>query len=83
MHNMATYITINPEIRFGKPCIKGTRIAVTDILQWLASGMSNEEILNDYPALQEVHIRAALRFAADRESYIKIITTPDADPATA
>ena len=66
MGNLASYISINPEIRFGKPCINGTRIAVTDILQWLASGMSHEEILDDYPALKDVHIRAALSFAADK-----------------
>ena len=83
MNNLATYISINPDIRFGNPCIKGTRIAVADIFQWLSSGMSNEEILRDYPALQEIHIRAALRFAADRESFIKIIPTADADPAIA
>ncbi len=52
MNNLATHI-------------KGTRVAVADILQWLSSGMSNEEILRDYPDLQEIHIRAALRFAAD------------------
>jgi len=75
MDNLVSYITVNSEIRFGKPCIKGTRIAVTDILQWMASGMSREEILNDYPMLQDNHIRAALSFAADRESFIKIIPT--------
>ena len=75
MDNLFSYITVNSEIRFGKPCIKGTRIAVTDILQWMASGMSREEILNDYPMLQDNHIRAALSFAADRESFIKIIPT--------
>ena len=75
MENLASYISINPEIRFGKPCIKGTRIAVNDILQWMASGMSSEEILSDYPALQNIHIRAALNYAADRESFIKIIST--------
>ena len=75
MDNLASYITVNPGVRFGKPCIKGTRIAVTDILQWMASGMSWEEILSDYPALRHDHIRAALRFAADRESFIKIIPT--------
>lgn len=76
MDNLATYISIDPEVRFGKPCIKGTRIAVTDILMWLASGMSNEEILDNYPFLEEKHIHAALHFAADRESFIKIISTP-------
>ena len=63
MENLTSYISINPEIRFGKPCIRSTRIAVTDILQWLASGMSFEEILNDYPDLQDIHIRAALNYA--------------------
>ena len=75
MGNLASYISINPLVHFGKPCIKGTRIAVTDILQWLASGMSCEEILDDYPVLQDIHIRAALSFAADRESFIKVIPT--------
>jgi uncharacterized protein (DUF433 family) len=73
MENLAFYISINPDIRFGKPCINGTRIAVADILQWMASGMSREEILNDYPVLQDIHISAALSFAANRESFIKII----------
>jgi len=75
MENLTSYISMNPEIRFGKPCITGTRIAVTDILQWMASGMSYEEILSDYPVLKDIHIRAALSFAADRESFIKVITT--------
>jgi uncharacterized protein (DUF433 family) len=73
MKEISSYISINPEIRFGKPCIKETRIAVVDILQWLASGMTHEEILNDYPSLTNEHILAALAFAANRESIIKII----------
>ncbi len=73
MKEISSYISINPEIRFGKPCIKETRIAVLDILQWLASGMTHEEILNDYPSLRNEHILAALAFAANRESIIKII----------
>lgn len=73
MEQLVTYISIDPEIRFGKPCIKGTRIAIADILQWLASGMSFQDILDEYP-LEEIHIRAALSFAANREAYIKIIT---------
>ena len=68
-----SYISINPEIRFGKPCIKGTRIAVADILQWLASGMTYAQIIEDYPLLKEEHILAALAFAANRESFIKTI----------
>jgi uncharacterized protein (DUF433 family) len=73
MKEFSSYISINPEIRFGKPCIKGTRIAVVDILQWLASGMTYSQILEDYPLLKEEHILAALSFAANRESIIKII----------
>ena len=73
MNELISYISIEPDIRSGKPCIIGTRITVGDILQWLASGMSTEEILDDFPLLKEEHIRAALAFAADRETHIKII----------
>lgn len=73
MEHFSSYISIDPNIRFGKPCIKGTRIAVVDILHWLASGMTNAEILEDYPLLKEEHILAALAFAANRESFIKIV----------
>ena len=68
MLDYTSYITINPDIRFGKPCIIDTRIAISDILSWLASGMTHEEILNDYPELKEEHILAALWYAAKRES---------------
>ncbi len=67
------YIGIDQGIRFGKPCIKGTRITVGDILQWLSEGIPVSEILEDYPSLQEIHIRAALAFAARRENIIKVI----------
>ncbi len=73
MNDFFQYISINAEIRFGKPCIKNTRIAVVDILQWLASGMSVQEILEDFPSLKEEHIRAALSFAAHREMHTKLI----------
>ncbi|HEY5406604.1 MAG TPA: DUF433 domain-containing protein [Ginsengibacter sp.] len=73
MNNYSQYISINPEIRFGKPCIKGTRISIADILGWLAADMTHEEILNDFPSLIEEHIKAALAFAADRETMVKII----------
>ena len=73
MKNFAEYISIDQEIRFGKPCIRGTRITVSDILQWLASGLSFQEILHDYPLLKEEHIKAALAFAANRESFIKMV----------
>jgi uncharacterized protein (DUF433 family) len=75
MDNLESYITINLDIRFGKPCIKNTRITVNDILEWLAEGMSIQDILEDYPLLQEVHIRAALAFAAKRESFSRILAT--------
>jgi len=61
------YIEINPLVRFGKPCIKGTRISVYDILSWLASGMSNEDIISDYPQLTKDQILACLAFSADKE----------------
>ena len=73
MKEYLQYISIDPEIRFGKPCIKGTRIAVSDILGWLASGMAHEEILEDYPSLKEEHIKAALSFAANRETMVKLL----------
>jgi uncharacterized protein (DUF433 family) len=60
-------ISTRPEIRFGKPCVVGTRIAVQDILSWLASGMTNAEILEDFPELTLNHIQAALAFAANLE----------------
>lgn len=63
MTDFNSYISIDPEIRFGKPCIKGTRIAVTDILQWLASGTTNSEILEGYPSLKKEDILAALEFS--------------------
>lgn len=65
-------ITINPDIRFGKPCIINTRIAVVDILQQLAAGMTYEEIYEDFPQINKEHILAALEFAAKRENIKKI-----------
>jgi uncharacterized protein (DUF433 family) len=73
MKNYSQYISIDPTIRFGKPCIKGTRITVGDILGWLSSGMNHQQILEDYPLLKEEHIIAALSFAANRESIVKIL----------
>ena len=65
--NLDELITVTPGVRSGKPCIAGTRITVYDILEYLASGMSEQEILGDFPALRAEHIRAALVFAANRE----------------
>lgn len=60
-------ITIDPEVRSGKPCIKGTRITVYDILEYLAGGMTEDQILEDFPNLKREEIRAVLAFAAARE----------------
>jgi uncharacterized protein (DUF433 family) len=63
-------ITIDPGKRGGKPCIRGMRITVNDILGWLASGMTVQEILVDFDELTEYDIYAALSYAADRENKI-------------
>ena len=60
-------ITINPAMRSGKPCIRGMRITVQDVLEYLASGMTEDEILADFPYLEREDLRACLVFAADRE----------------
>jgi uncharacterized protein (DUF433 family) len=73
MNELRAHIVFDPEIRFGKPCIKGTRITVTDILQWLSGGMTEQEIITDYPELQKIHIRAALAFAAERDMITRVI----------
>jgi len=67
-------ITIEPGRRGGKPTIRGMRITVQDVLQYLAGGMSEEEILSDFPELTREDIRACLAFAADRER--KLMTVP-------
>lgn len=61
------YIEIQPGVRSGKPCFKGTRITVYDILEYMAGGMDNAQILSDFPALTLDHLRAAIAFAAARE----------------
>lgn len=63
-------ITIEPGKRSGKPCIRGMRITVNDVLGWLASGMTIEEILEDYDELVKEDIYAVLSYAADRENKI-------------
>ena len=73
MKNWQERISIDPGIRFGKPCIRGTRIAVLDVLGWLANGMSYEEISEDFPPLTKEDILAALALAANREENTKIL----------
>ena len=58
--NYSDYISVNPNIRFGKPCIIGTRISVYDVLSWLAAGMSFEEIISDFPQVNKERILACL-----------------------
>lgn len=65
-------ISIDPAIRSGKPCIKGTRVTVYDILEYLAGDMSEDDILKDFPSLSREDIRAALEFAAARERMLAV-----------
>lgn len=70
MIDYSQIITIEPGKRGGKPCIRGMRITVSDILGWLASGMTIPDILDDFDELTEKDIYAALSYAADRENKI-------------
>ncbi len=60
-------ISVDPAIRFGKPCVRGTRITVGDVLGYLAGGMSEDQVLGDFPQLTKDDIRACLTYAAERE----------------
>jgi uncharacterized protein (DUF433 family) len=68
-------ITIEPGKRSGKPCIRGMRITVYDVLGYMAAGMSQQEILADFPSLTETDILACLAFAADGERAFEVIST--------
>ena len=72
MSSYQEIIRINPEIRFGKPCIRNTRITVYDVLSWLAAGMTNTDIIEDFPELTQEDIQACLAYAADREHRIRV-----------
>lgn len=65
--DLTSIIETRPGVRNAKPCFVGTRIAVCDVLEYLASGMTTEEIVSDFPELAPKHVRAALEFAALRE----------------
>jgi uncharacterized protein (DUF433 family) len=67
MTDILERITINPAVRSGKPVVRGTRITVSDVLEYLAGGMTPDEILADFPDLAADDIRAVLAFAAQRE----------------
>ena len=73
--NYREIITIEPGKRGGKPTVRGMRIAVADVLGWLAAGMTHDEIMSDYPELTEEDIRACLAYAADRERKLVTATT--------
>jgi uncharacterized protein (DUF433 family) len=60
-------ISLDPQVRFGKSCVRGTRISVGDVLGYLAGGMTEDEILQDFPQLERDDIRACLAYAAERE----------------
>jgi uncharacterized protein (DUF433 family) len=66
------FIEVDPGARFGKPVIKGTRITVYDVLQWLASGMTHAQIIEDFPQINEKQILACLAYAANKERVIKV-----------
>ncbi len=74
--NYHDIITLEPGKRGGKPCIRGLRITVSDVLGHLASGMSTSDIIEDFPELTEEDIRACLCFAADRERHIAYLRAP-------
>lgn len=69
----AKIITLDPGKRSGKACIRGTRITVYDVLDYLAAGMTHEQILADFPDLTETDIRACLAYAADAERRVEIV----------
>jgi uncharacterized protein (DUF433 family) len=64
------YIEINSNKRFGRPIIKGTRISVADVLNWLANGLTREQIIFDFPELNDEQINACLFYAANREDHL-------------
>jgi uncharacterized protein (DUF433 family) len=70
--NLSEYIEIDTSKRFGKPVVKGTRISVADVLNWLANGMTKQEIVADFPELKEIHINACLFYASSRENHLRI-----------
>ena len=70
--NYLEHIEIHADIIFGRPCIRGTRISVYDVLGWLASGMSHSDIIEDFPELNNTQILACLAYAAERERKVKI-----------
>ena len=75
--NYQQFITLEPGKRGGKPCIRGMRITVSDVLGWLAADMTQKEIIDDYPELTDDDIRACLAYAADRERRAMTVLASD------
>lgn len=73
MKDYRKIITLEPGKRNGKPCIRGMRITVYDVLSYLASGMTKEQLLQDFPELTEEDIQACLSYAADSESHTRLL----------
>ena len=73
MKHYREIIEINSDVRFGRPCIKNTRISVYDVLSWLVSGMTPKQITEDYPEITLEQIQACLAFATGREHRIKVV----------
>ena len=76
MNPLLQRISVDPNVCFGKPCIRGTRIWVSLVLDFLANGMSHQQILGEYPQLTEEDVRAAIAYGAEmsRERYVEIAT---------
>ncbi len=74
--NLLDRISLEPEIRFGKPCVRGTRIAVGDVLEFMASGMTEATILAEFPQLVHEDVLACLAFAAERERRVMPLPVP-------
>ena len=73
--NALARIAIDPQVRFGKPCVRGTRLTVVDVLSYLAAGRTEEELLTEYPQLEHRDVLACLAFAAERERRLRVIPT--------
>lgn len=75
--NYREIITMEPGKRSGQPCIRGMRITVSDVLGYLASGMTQDDVLSDFPELTPDDLRACLAYAADRERHTRVLKSPN------
>ncbi len=70
-------ITIDPNVRSGKPCVRGMRITAYDVLSYLAAGMSSDEIISDFPELSQSDIQGCLNYAADSEKHTRLLLSAE------